>query len=91
MARKRLVYVEWIDSHEVFGWSDPNVLYNDPMLCFSVGWLMFENEQRIVLGSSISVINGVDDPRTAGTMAIPKVAIKVMNNLKLPYRAKVPI
>lgn len=88
--KRRLVYVEWEDSYEKYGWISPDKVLDHPMICFSVGWLMEEDERRIVIGSSISLINGPDDPMITGAMGIPKGSIKRLVNMKTPYRSKLP-
>lgn len=87
--KKRLVYVEWVDSSELYGWITPSAMLEEKLLCCSVGWLMEESDDRIVLGSSVSFVVSPDDPKTCGTIGIPRVAIKRMHTLKLPATAKV--
>ena len=89
MIERRLVYVEWVDSSELYGWTKPANMLDESLMCYSVGWLMEESHDRIVLCSSISLVVDKDDPRGSGTIGIPKVAIKKMRTVKLPTVAKV--
>jgi len=45
--------VEWLDSGRVDGWEDAQdavrSALDDPLVCHSVGWLMHEDEQRIIV------------------------------------------
>ena len=88
MVRKRLVYVEWIDSSELYGWTSPTRMLDENLMCFSVGWLVEESDDRIVLGSSISYV-AAPDIKTTGTLGIPKVCVVKMHTLKIPATAKV--
>lgn len=75
---KKLTLIEWVDSYSVYeGWdfikelAEPKV-----MKCLSVGWILKETEECILLMPHIS---GTNDNDTLGAgmggLSIPKVAI----------------
>ncbi len=50
-----LVYVEWEDAEHDGGWSDPNdEIGHNLGIIVSIGWLIHQNTQRIVMASSLA-------------------------------------
>jgi hypothetical protein len=80
MAKKapppKLLFVTWVDAAVYSGWST-TPLESTAHICTSVGWLVKESEQEIVLAGDISndtLENGLYD--TNRRIAIPKAWIK---------------
>ena len=81
----RLVLVEWVDSCSFVGslWiGKDNVEGLDPHSCKSVGWIVKEDDECIVLAASLS------DHEYSGNMCIPKVCITKMIDLNAPKKPK---
>jgi hypothetical protein len=53
---KKIVLIEWVDSHSGRGWQDLESLEASavPLYCRSVGWLVKETEQCVVIVPHIS-------------------------------------
>lgn len=80
-AATRIVEVVWIDSNTIGGWhrtADMLASVTDgAMECRSVGYVFFENDERLVL-----IGDQNDNDQVAEAMTIPKVAIKSVRDLK---------
>lgn len=77
-GRQRMAYVEWIDSMRTDGWKEPrevDELANgrDELQCWSVGLLIDETPDRIVIATSSNPEGGALSP-----LAIPRCAITRM-------------
>lgn len=77
--KRRLVLVEWIDSHSGHAWRPMDDIADavHPLHCRSVGWIVAKKNGTLVLAASISgEKNG--DIRECGTcdIAIPTSAIQ---------------
>lgn len=72
----RLVYVQWLDS---FGcsssWQPTKIESCSPMVCHSVGWLLFDSPECKV------IVPHLADRQGCGDMTIPTVAITKMVDL----------
>lgn len=82
MTAYPLLYVEWIDASTTgAAWSDVSDLKDvAPAYCRSVGWLIAEGPEHIVLAASI----GDDEEDAVGNdISILKVTIKKRKRLKL--------
>jgi hypothetical protein len=84
----KAVYVEWLDSHS-FGsgtWARVNTLKKmcKPDPCYSVGWLLEDKEDHIMLSSHLGSHNpGGTIDSGAGDMCIPKKAISKMRTINV--------
>lgn len=62
------VYVEWVDAYERFGWLQTEEAIKDcnpPMICKTTGWLVDENDERIIISHSyndLCVMSGLHIP-----------------------------
>ena len=78
----KLYYVEWIDSQSTTGWIfDNDDDYIDeliPSKCKTVGWLLRETNDCIVLAQSTA-----DGNSTTERMCIPKCCIKKKRIIKI--------
>lgn len=78
----KLVMVEWLDSQSFTRLVDYDTLDNDSeMRCMSVGWLVEERDDRVVIVSHLSNASegDMDHPhQVAGHMMIPCAAITQM-------------
>lgn len=82
MTDMQLVYVEWIDSAGFAegGWHQRDVVDSlGPHVISSVGWIIKEEDDYIVMCSHISS----DGTNLAGEKCIPKVAIQKRKKIKL--------
>jgi hypothetical protein len=73
--------VIWLDSAQVVRWHGPEDATYGPVKVTTVGWVLEETDEYIVLSSS--VVFG-DDYQAADAMSIPKVCI--INDKKLNAR-----
>lgn len=77
----KLVMIDWVDSHSSGGWKPLPEIEKDcePLLCRSVGWLLCEKNEHVVL---VPHLSGMDDEDSvtltcgSGYKIIPVVAIK---------------
>ena len=80
----RLAYVEWQDSYGVSAiWQETKNAKPIQHKCFSVGWIIAENEDVIVLVPHLSPANNKIDAEEqgCGDMTIPKCSIVKINLL----------
>lgn len=68
MKSPRLIYVEWLDATTDIGWDEKLTL--QAHLIKSVGWLMQENKDQILIAADLS------PPETNRRLAIPLGWIK---------------
>ena len=74
----KLVLIEWLDSHYTQGWH-ANAPNEEPLLCRSVGWLLYDGEKAKTIAAHITE---EETPQRTGEMTIPSVAIIRMDVLK---------
>ena len=84
-ATKRLVLVEWLDSHAGHGWQTLDQLEraSEPLYCRSVGWLIVETRQCTVIAPHIAgEKNGDIMLQCCGDLTIPTKAIVKLSVLR---------
>jgi hypothetical protein len=84
VSASRVIFLEWEDSSHggETGWQDVGTWSKyKPIRCFSVGRIMFEDDEQIVLSSHW--YDSGDDLRAQGSMRIPKSAVKRRLNLMI--------
>ena len=69
--------VQWSDSHYRPGWDNGDVSVKET-ICMSMGWLVGESKDVIVLAANIT---DEDGPQRCGEMTIPRKSILKMNSL----------
>ena len=77
--QKKLVIIEWLDSSTFGGiWNDISEIVDQThsLLCRSVGWVLLDNKDFIVLVSHLT------GKQASGDMTIPKKAILKTTVLK---------
>ena len=75
LDRWPLVRVRWMDSIGQAGWNSLSYITEDHSLeCVSVGWMVQEKNDRIVLVSHIQDASA-SDPKCDGHITIPRQAI----------------
>lgn len=86
-GHKPLVLVKWLDSHYVAGWhtEEPDI---DPLVCHSVGWLVYDGEESIVVAGHMT---DEDTPQRCGEMTIPRAMIKSIAFLDCVTKAPIRI
>lgn len=78
-TRPAIVQVRWLDSWAEHGWRPVTEGASlEPDHCVTVGFLMHESDELMVIAQSISV----DIPNGAGWVSIPKVSITERRTLK---------
>jgi len=85
MDKYKIVLVEWTDSYGCSsGWEETEDLKIIPHHCYSVGYLVKENDEVIVLVPHLSPENKETNAteQGCGDMTIPRVAIKNISFLK---------
>jgi hypothetical protein len=77
-ARRRLVLIEWVDSHRTEGWhvDDPAT---EPVLCRSVGWLVHDGGAAKTIAAHLTV---EEPPQRCGEMTIPTCSIREIRTLR---------
>lgn len=78
-GEEQLVIIDWYDSHSNRGWHTLDEIREEcvPLLCRSVGWLIHENKEHIVI---VPHLAGMDDEACttsgSGQKTIPVVAVQ---------------
>ena len=87
-----IIMVHWIDSAAPTegGWYqiDLDHIKEEPLECFSVGFVIAENEERIVICSSYYEQMDGDGIGTLGSISIPMVAITAIEWIYKPEKEK---
>jgi hypothetical protein len=82
---RRLVLVEWEDSHGDGHWHDLDVNIDDrALVCRSVGWLMLDGERAKVVAPHLSEQDTGAPYQGSGIMTIPARAVLRMIDLLEP-------
>ena len=83
--KNSLVIVEWLDTNSGCEWEDPEELENwEPALCYSVGWIINENDDYVVILADHSEAGRGrhEKPGYGGHRAIPRGCIKRVRRIK---------
>ena len=76
------VWIEWVDSATRSGWQDPKEADHPLMHCQTLGWLVMENDEKVVVA-----LNGVFDDTSrvpfGEVVTIPKRAIVKRRKVKV--------
>lgn len=84
----KLVQVLWIDAESHPDWRELSEVIADGTLeCISVGWLVSEREDRIVLVASVDL--GDDGEMVASHITIPRSALKEIKELTIKKSRKI--
>ncbi len=75
-----LVLVEWLDSKSGGEWTDLVVGDPEPVVCFSVGWMIHCSETSLVIISNITV----NTCQGFGYLTIPRESVKSITMLRDP-------
>ena len=80
----KLVCVEWVDAYGCSShWEQIGYIQPLTMKCFSVGWLVFEDKEMIIIVPHLSQSNHETiEQQGCGDMSIPRSAIKKMKIIK---------
>ena len=80
-----MVRVTWLDARDTeTGWIDVKDILNAPLaLCQEVGWMMVNNEDKVVVMRSWCVDR--DDNHGGGAIAIPKGWIRKVEYLGVTH------
>lgn len=86
----KLIYIEWLDANDLrSGWTSNSSLDDwvnadqDAGYCKQVGWLVRENEKRIVISSLMAPENDYQDEHFSLLFKIPKTWIRKRKVLKI--------
>ena len=81
----RMVRVTWLDARDTeTGWLDIKEVIDAPLaVCHEVGWMVTNNDERIVIMRSYS--KDKDEVSGGGAIAIPKGWIKKIQYLEVSY------
>ena len=81
MDKRKLVYVEWVDSRGVSAaWGHMENLKEGPCFVESAGWLLQDEEEFIQIVPHV----GTDPDQGCGDMTIPRSQVTRMIELKVP-------
>ena len=70
---KKLVLIEWVDSHYRPGWTTDGAKNTAlPLECLSVGWIVHDGKEAKVISSHITIEK---NQQRCGDMTIPTAAI----------------
>ena len=89
-----VVEVVWVDSEHDAGWNTLQEVLEEnekPLECHSVGYLILEKDDRVVLATSIGMAVGEDDNQVSAYLTIPKAAIIKMKGPRKKTRKVLPI
>lgn len=82
MSSKKLPYpiveVAWVDSEHDQGWNTLSAVLEEQektLECRSVGYLITERADRVVLATSVGMAIGDDDEQISAYLTIPKASI----------------
>ena len=83
-----MVRVTWVDARDTeTGWLDiKDVLKAHLATCQEVGWMVVNNDEKIIIMRSYS--KDKDDVTGGGAIAIPKGWLKKIEYLKVDYAVK---
>jgi hypothetical protein len=83
-----MVRVTWLDARDTeTGWLDIKEIISAPLaVCQEVGWMVVNNDKRIVIMRSYS--KDKDDITGGGAIAIPKDWLKKIEYLTVSYSEK---
>ena len=81
MEGKRLVIVEWLDHTEGKDWVEIDKVDPDPLHCFTVGWVIAETDDVMVVAPNYSVEKG-QARMVTGEMQILKKVIVIVQGIK---------
>lgn len=87
---RKLAYVEWVDC---FGcssvWVDLDEINREPVICKSVGWILLDNDDVLVIVPHFTQENHSGARfQGCGDMTIPKSAIRNVSVLTIPTKTK---
>ncbi len=78
----RLVQVKWTDAESHYKWADlADAIKETDMFCVSIGWVLLDAPDRLVIASSISLQE--DAEMVSGHLTIPKGMVKEIKELTL--------
>ena len=86
VSERKLVLIDWVDSHSGRGWQDLGELEGtaEPLYCRSVGWIITRAKDCTVIVPHISgEKNGNIILHGCGDMAIPTKSILKITQLKI--------
>jgi hypothetical protein len=78
MSKRDIVLVEWVDSASAHGWNHIDAINPALKVCTSVGFLIKETKDNLIVASSLSF----DPDLCSGDISIPKVAIIKRSRIK---------
>lgn len=80
IRKTKKVYIEWIDSTAIRGWNHKSALNDDlaePSKICSVGYLVLDQPNYVLISTSLSANGSIMDP-----LSIPKCAIIKQHTIK---------
>lgn len=79
-----LVYIEWVDAYGCADqWEAVNSIQHMIMKCSSVGWLVYQDKDMIIIVPHLSQHDHKKiEQQSCGDMSIPRSAIKKMKIIK---------
>ena len=81
----KLVLVEWYDSHQnTGGWAPVKDIPAFLPVIRSVGWVLHDNDQCLVLVPNHGAATDTSSEQACGEMTIPKRAVKKVRQLREP-------
>ena len=72
---EKIVLVEWVDSCTHQGWNAPSDISHTAKTCFTVGCVVRETRQIIVLAGSCAMDDDDHFDQVTGTITIPQSCI----------------
>lgn len=76
--KRKLVLIEWLDSHHVAGWHTEEPA-TEPLHVQSVGWLIYDGEKAKTIAPHMT---DETPPQRCGEMTIPSCAVLSVRVLK---------
>ncbi len=84
----RLAFIEWLDAYCLTGWREVKDIDSEPLTCRTVGWIVKENEDCLVVAPHLSSEDHAEAPLQGnGVLTIPARSILRTVTLQLPATA----
>lgn len=78
MKQPKFMVIRWLDASVEFEWKEEGEASHEPPVCYTAGWLVDENDDRLVLAQTI-----VDDKGHGHEWSIPIGCIKKRRVVKI--------
>ena len=86
IKKPKIIWVRWADSISSQSWKSISGIVPkeelEQVYCESIGWLVYEDKNILILVSSVHLLNLSNDPSGANRITIPKPCVVKRKNIK---------